>query len=300
MLAALLASLSLNLPVTDLEGFLARRVLSTGKTRRHAGMTKGFDDYKHVLVIDDSTNSGEAMRTARQALEAAFPEKVFTFCAVYGVGATDTPADLELDIVPTPRMFEWNVMHHNLLARACVDIDGVLCLDPTKDENDDGEAYLKFLRHARPLHTPTRKIGELVTSRLEKYRAETEGWLKGQGIEFESLVMLDLPDAETRRRLAAHAKFKGEHYRASDTWIFIESEKQQAEEIAQISGKPVLWIGGPAMFYPGALSSAGALQKLRHAEGLKKNLRMVLGTRKYEQMRSSFRRWIKRGGIKAA
>ena len=42
------------------------------------------------------------------------------------------------------RMFEWNYMHHPLLKNTCVDIDGVLCRNPTEEENDDGEKYIYF------------------------------------------------------------------------------------------------------------------------------------------------------------
>jgi uncharacterized HAD superfamily protein len=69
-------------------------------------------------------------------------------------------------------------MHHgHLLKYCCVDIDGVLCLDPTDCQNDDGAAYEKFLEEAVPMLAPTRPIGALVTSRLEKYRGLTEKWL---------------------------------------------------------------------------------------------------------------------------
>lgn len=51
-----------------------------------------------------------------------------------------------------------------------MDIDGVLCADPTPEENDDGEKYRHFLLNTPPLFIPKVTIGTLVTSRLEKYR----------------------------------------------------------------------------------------------------------------------------------
>ena len=73
-----------------------------------------------------------------------------TFLAVYGPRATHPDADLVLEVVPHPRVFEWNVMHHRVLENSCVDIDGTLCHDPTSEENDDGERYDAFLAPARP------------------------------------------------------------------------------------------------------------------------------------------------------
>ncbi len=144
------------------------------------------------------------------------------------------------EVVPQPRMFQWNVMHHWFLGQSCVDIDGVLCADPTNEENDDGPAYEKFLRGALPLHRPSRKIGYLVTSRLEKYRPQTEAWLARHGVQYGKLVMLDLPSKKERQRQSAHGTFKADFFRNSDAVLFIESEYDQALKIANAAGKAVL------------------------------------------------------------
>ena len=95
-------------------------------------------------------------------------------------------------------------------------------------------------------------MGHLVTSRLERYRGATEGWLQKHGIVFERLHMLDVPDAETRRRLRLHAKFKGEIYRRQrEAVLFIESDLDQAAEIARISGKPALAFDVQKLLQPG-------------------------------------------------
>mgnify|MGYP006922448723 CR=1 FL=1 len=39
-------------------------------------------------------------------------------------------------------------MHHRYMKEACVDIDGVLCMDPLPKENDDGARYIDFIRNA--------------------------------------------------------------------------------------------------------------------------------------------------------
>ncbi|MFD2137622.1 hypothetical protein ACFSLT_24910 [Novosphingobium resinovorum] len=122
-----------------------------------------------------------------------------TFAAVYGVPGKSGGADFVFETVPEPRVFEWNVLHHPIVSRSCFDIDGVLCVDPTERENDDGARYLNFLASAVPLHRPRREIAMLVTSRLEKYRAPTEDWLDRHGVRYGQLRMLDLPDAAARR-----------------------------------------------------------------------------------------------------
>ena len=114
-------------------------------------------------------------------------------------------------------------MHHNVLPRCCVDIDGVLCIDPTEEENDDDANYRRFLLEAKPLWTPSYEVGWLVTSRLEKWRKPTEKWLAQQGVRYRELVMLDLPSREARIQSGCHARFKAEVYRNTPAVLFIES-----------------------------------------------------------------------------
>ena len=216
LIAANFFSLATNIPMTDLDGFLAGRTFSSGVTKRRAALDREIPEMRKVLVLDDSINGGAAMRDAREKVAASGSKAQVIFSAVYGSYARYEETDFIFEVVPWPRLFQWNFMHHKYLERSCVDIDGVLCLDPTHEENDDGPAYARFLTEARPLYSPTRRIGYLVTSRLEKYRAETEAWLASQGIAYDRLVMLDLPSKQERQRLGAHGRFKAEFYRSSD------------------------------------------------------------------------------------
>lgn len=288
ILAASLFSLASNLPMTDLDSFIDGRVYTSGVTKRWAAarVTKP-DAVRKVLVLDDSINGGAAMQTARERIIAAGIEADFIFAAVYGSKPAHPEADIWLETVPQPRMFQWNFMHHKFLAQSCIDIDGVLCLDPTEEENDDGAAYIRFLAEARALYSPTGRLGSLVTSRLEKYRPQTEAWLAAQGITYDRLIMLDLPSKAERQRLAVHGSFKADVYRKSDAILFIESESDQAEKIARFSGKPVLCIETHELIKPDLLSSPalwaqkGAGKAARISDLTKKAARKLLGGRLY-------------------
>lgn len=258
MLPASMIALARNLPLADIDGFVEGRILNAGHTRREGAEGRG--GFAHALVIDDSCLTGTSMREARAKL--AHLDCRLTFAAVYGPTRETTAVDFICAKVPEPRVFEWNVLHHPLVSRACFDIDGVLCVDPTEAQNDDGARYLDFLQTATVLHRPRREIAMLVTSRLEKYRRPTEDWLARQGIRYRELRMLDLPDAETRRRLGAHASFKAGVYRESGQDLFVESELHQARDIARLSGKPVLSLQGPQMIVPGALNPRAIGHKL--------------------------------------
>lgn len=248
LLAANMLSLITNLPLADLDGYLERRIVSAGRTKAHDRLTRSFDDIRTVLILDDSINGGEAMAKARARVEGAGLGHKCIFAAVYGIRPEHENCDLVFEVLPQPRLFQWNLMHHKFLESACVDIDGVLCRDPTREENDDGARYVDFLLNATPLHLSTRRIRTLVTSRLEKYRAQTEAWLARHDVRYDELVMLDLPNAEARRKANAHGLFKAEYYKKSDAIVFIESELPQARKIAHHSRKPVICLETHTLF----------------------------------------------------
>ena len=283
LMPANLLSLVANIPLTDLDSFLDGRVHSSGTTKQHSGLGRNLAEMRRILILDDSINSGNAMRRARQRVaDSGIGDRTgaeILFGAVYGIRADHPEADFVLELVPQPRIFQWNFMHHAVLEKSCVDIDGLLCLDPTDEQNDDGEAYRRFLAEAAPLHMTSRHLGHIVTSRLEKYRAETEAWLQKQGIEYGKLVMLDLPSAAERRRLGAHGSFKAEFYRNSDAVLFIESEHGQAETISRQSGKPVLCIETQQIHLPDSLSPIAVRQRIRNLPTRMKQHRHSAGQR---------------------
>lgn len=299
ILPAITISLLLNLRYADLDSFLEGRLSGVGSTKPDAGLIRGPGEARHILVIDDSLNRGYAMREAREKLRHIGEHTKITFAAVYVVPDGIPEVDLAFEVVPLPRIFEWNFPHHVYLRHACVDIDGVLCLDPLERDNDDGPKYARFLAEALPLYRPTQRIFCLVTSRLEKYRPQTEAWLKRNGIVYDKLVMLDGVTAEQRRRLGLHGQFKGEVFRDSKAMLFIESSHAQAIEIARISGKPVLSIERHEIVNPSAWSAAATAQKLRNfeiyaqmtdsplasREALKRKMRRVLPGPVYEMTR---------------
>jgi uncharacterized HAD superfamily protein/hypoxanthine phosphoribosyltransferase len=290
ILAAAILALALNVQFTDVEGFLAGRLLATGRNRRRDIFDRSLSEMNNIVVIDDSVSSGASMSEAQVRIKAAYPNSRITFCAVYGITLDQPNVDIVLEVVPHPRLFQWNIFHHDLLRKCCVDIDGVLCADPTDAENDDGEKYIRFLSEALPMHTPTKKVGYLVTSRLEKYRRPTELWLERRGIAYDRLIMLDLPTMEERQRLRAHGQFKGEVFKRSDALLFIESDRMQAALVSKISGKPALCVGTQEFFSPDPFSAIALLQKTKafsRREDIKSMARSILGTKIYEKLKKT-------------
>ena len=240
---AAMIALYKNVLLTDIDGLLEGRYMSAGENRAWT-LAQRVGDKKNVLIVDDSISSGKSLKNIKRKLSALSDDYNITYCAIYGAKSQYSEVDIVMDVVPLPRTFEWNFLHNGpALIDACLDIDGVLCFDPLDVDNDDGERYLSFLEGAAPHLLPTVKVGSIVSSRLEKYRPQTEVWLKKHGIEWGELHLLDGVTAEERRQGRMHAKFKAQVYSSKpDSWLFIESDAAQAHEIAKLSGKSVLSI----------------------------------------------------------
>ncbi len=242
LLVANLLALFRNLPVADVEGLLEGRVLRAGRRGSHIDSHTFLNQPRNVLVLDDSIGSGRSFSPVRERIESAqLPHRIH-YAVVYVTPDCTQEVDFFCEILPQPHAFEWNLLHHPVLRSACVDIDGVLCRNPTPEEDDDGPAYERFLREVLPLCVPLEPIGCLVTSRLEKYRAHTEDWLSRHGITYQRLAMLPLEDKATRAAFSPQAAFKAAIFREMGEQLFIESSFQQAQEIAYLSRGPVLCI----------------------------------------------------------
>lgn len=253
LLAANLMCLHLDVPMTDVQNLCEGKIFEAGSRCEDELL---LDEIDSVLVIDDSVLTGSQMTETRARLsERDFPFDI-QFGAIYISPRGHQYVDYWSEVVSSPRVFEWNILHHTQLKNFCVDIDGVLCRDPTSEENDDGENYREFLTEVEPNIVPDQRIGWLVTSRLEKYRPETEAWLEEHSIDYERLVMMDLPDMETRRARGNHAQYKADVYDSVGADLFIESNLKQATEICEETNKPVFCYENNEMIQPGMAGRA--------------------------------------------
>lgn len=253
MVPAYIIGLYLNADVTSLDGLLANEAIKRGSTRK-ARVDLGFaQNAKRILLVDDSISSGESLAKTLTKIPPELRDRITTL-AVYSSRPERSDVDMFLEYVPEPRVFEWNIFHRSVLGRSCVDIDGVLCRDPLAAENDDGERYIEFLLNAEPLILPSYKIHSLVTNRLEKYRPQTEAWLLKHGVEYDNLIMVDLPSAAARQKQGGHATHKATYFIESGLNFFIESDDKQAREIAKLAKKSVYCVDSTQVYSPSLLS----------------------------------------------
>lgn len=254
MLVGTILALHSNKQLTDVDSYIAGKLMSSGLCRASIGKKIGtLDDVRKALVIDDSLLTGTEMSRVKKLIEDAGLSDKTIFATAICNPERVKEVDIAFELCAPPRVFEWNLMHGHMLKHCCVDIDGVLCVDPTNEQNDDGSNYLDFLESARPLWAPTARIGILVTSRLEKYRSQTENWLKNEGIQYDKLEMMQYNTMHERQAAKAYGKFKASIYSKSDKVLFIESSEVTTEEISRLSGKPALCIESHNLYDPAGI-----------------------------------------------
>jgi orotate phosphoribosyltransferase len=252
MVPAVMLALYLDLPLTDLQGLLEGRVMRGGDRTRHIPPT----EIRTALIVDDAVFTGAQLDTVRADVAAANLGIEVKYFSVYIRPDKSEIVDLHFEKLPGEKwLFEWNKFNHGIVPSMCVDMDGVLCRDPLPDEDDDGERYRHFIRTAEPKFRPRRRLGWIVTSRLEKYRTDTEAWLERHGIEYGELRMMDLPTLQDRTPAKAIAH-KAQVYTDTPSSLFVESTLGQSREIAKMTGRPVLCTQNGELIRPNSVQSA--------------------------------------------
>ena len=247
ILPAALLALHFNVHLVTLEALKREETPWRDALRRGvAGKQSG-----RVLVVDDSVGSGETLRQTRRELQG---KGSFLFAALYYREPHKSLLDFGYREIPAPRCFEWNLFHCQQMQYSCLDLDGVICADWLDREEESGpglKRYLDHLKHARPKYLPrTYRVQAIVTARLEKYRPQTETWLRKNGVQYHELIMAPYHTAEARRAAGKNAHRKAEAYlQRREARLFIESDRTQAGEIARLAGRPVLCATTMEMFY---------------------------------------------------
>ena len=228
-------------------------IQETGNGWRLGGSKHIEPQGQHVLVVDDTVMTGNSLK-AISGLLTQF--KRVTTSAVYVNPLAKQQPDVWAVDLPWPHLLEWNLFNSILSPNMAMDFDGILCRDCPHGSDDDGPKYMEFIRNAQPLYLPRRSpIPLIVTARVEKYRSETEAWMRRHGVQCGRLIMHQA--AGTREREKDNiAAFKAKHFSA---WAkhhrpvpaplgFIESDDRQAREIARITKQMVICPGSAGVY----------------------------------------------------
>jgi hypothetical protein len=210
-----------------------------------------------LLIVDDSSSSNSNTFNALRAKLSTQTDLHITYGAVYRA-SEKSQVDYYYREVAQPRMFEWNWWRNWWVHFSLCDLDGVLCEDwKGKSEVDNDLEFAKHVREATPLYIPQRPIVAVVTSRIEKYRKDTENWLAKHNVVYSKLIMHPASTPEQRRQMNDHAIRKAEAYMSTPVkdymdvpkvTIFIESDVRQAAQIFKLTQRPVLCIDSMTMF----------------------------------------------------
>lgn len=207
-----------------------------GERRKHFNLPMG----RKILLVDDTIRTGRSMKEARALLEAEIAS--FYTCAVYANDFTKDMIDFYSQIINGSRMFQWNFCGIKATKDFCWDLDGAICTDPTMYD-DDGEQYQREILHdVRPLYLPQVEVRAIITNRIERWRPETEAWLKVHGVRYQHLIMQPYPTAEERRRNSKPHEYKANWLTELNGSLFVESDEKVAVRISELTGRPTLSI----------------------------------------------------------
>lgn len=241
MIPAQVIASRFNLPLSDIDTFLLKGFYSNHGGRSNQYQRRDYDPNRPVLVVDDSVHGGATLRVVEEEIRNnwSYLGLPYEVVAVYGTGHCKDYRYYK--DVPVSRIFEWNWTKHPMLEDSFLDMDGVLCED-WKGPSDTSEKttllYERWLVDVEPLYLPTRKVRAIASARIEKYRPQTEEWLRKWGVEYDTLHLCPLTRDELLRD-NSHWVHKAQVYGESASYLFIESDPDQAERIAAVTSKTV-------------------------------------------------------------
>ena len=244
MIAASIISSYLNVPLIDVDGYVAGINPYGGSRLTYFNML--HKKTNKALVIDDTVWNGRSMGEVKIKLSSV-KDVQFTYACVYMEGPGSSAVDFFLEDV---RMFtngfsqlvlyEWNIFQHTetVTLRCLYDIDGVLCVEPPDERNE--KEYTEYITNPNPLFIPKSRIGGLITYRLESNRSVTEKWLNDNCVRYNELIMFNASTWEERQRSGISPEIhKANFYKSHSNYsLFVESSDYQAKRIFEITGKP--------------------------------------------------------------
>jgi hypothetical protein len=207
--------------------------------------------HKHtrIIVVEDSINSGWSIQ---RSVSKHRDPRILGTAAVYSTPNGAACVDLVAVDLPLPHYFMWHMFGSNLLCKhpTGFDIDGLFCPDCTPYDDDDGDRYGEFILNTPPLYLYRGGVcGAIITGRLEKYRPQTETWLKLHNVQYKQLIM---GPWESKRERARHSvgDWKGGVCKELKLQLYVESDPRQAPRIATSGGIPVMCPDAKKVFVP--------------------------------------------------
>jgi hypoxanthine phosphoribosyltransferase len=202
-------------------------------------------DSINALLVDDTVVTGKHLSAVLAAIRACSSKLNITTGALIAREDSKHLVDLSYKLIPHPRIFEWNLIHYKR-GKIATDLDGVICENCPPGVDSDEDSYIEWIKNAKPFLIPSFELDIIVSNRLEKYRAETEKWLRLHGVQYKQLILWSLDSKEYRK--GQHAVFKSDILLAQKPDEMWESSLWQAEHIWAATRIPTLCVDEMVLF----------------------------------------------------
>jgi len=202
LLVAGIIATKLGKPFTTPELFIQNRFWIS---KEIANAKKG--EYKNILLVDDTMGRGETIERNFQLLRSHRENLNITKAALIATEASKDSVDLYYKIINFPRVTEWNLLDTKQWKLAS-DLDGVICENCPPGVDSNEELYTAWIKNAKPYLIPTFEIDMIVSSRLEKYRSDTQKWLARHGVRYKELFLWDIQSKQERKGKNAQHKME--------------------------------------------------------------------------------------------
>jgi Uncharacterized conserved protein len=198
--------------------------------------------YHSILLVEDAIDLGRALNKAEEQLHQYDKDLEIKKASLFVSSRAKQKVDYYYaSLKGNSTIFEWNLLTATgaVFGKLAVDMDGVLCVDCPPEVDADEDSYVKWIENVEPFLIPAFHVDAIVTSRLEKYRPQTEKWLKANGVKYGQLIMLNLPD-KTQRTYASIVDHKVKSVCSLKPNWFWESSLLEAKAINKQAKIPVL------------------------------------------------------------
>ena len=196
---------------------------------------------RRILLVEDSIGTGNSLIKAREKLAESNPNLIIKTASFFVERKNKFLVDFYYRELKLQTIAEWTLLTNSKANKGAlaVDMDGVLCEDCSVEVDSDEIKYLTWLKTAKPYLIPQFEITAIITSRLEKYRPQTEEWLKEHEVKYKKLCMMNLLDKK-EKNLRKTIDYKIELIKTLQPSIFWESNIVEAQKIHKKIKIPIL------------------------------------------------------------
>lgn len=121
LLVANIIALYLNKPVCTVQELV-------NNLRPQNGFSRNINDdgnYRNVLIVDDTVNTGKSINHVRCILEQANIK--VKYCAIYSTENARKYVDIAFEVLEKPRIFQWNYLNNSILKFSAVCFENIIC-----------------------------------------------------------------------------------------------------------------------------------------------------------------------------